>query len=195
MENEPLKFDFEYSESKELIFKKISNDDVKSNSTDFIIKEIDDIESIPDGFEDIDIYHDPTNSFARTWESKVLSISNWPEFKTKTCYKWVRIPFNGRTKVPYPCMWRRTCRKAWYLRIVYSGTVELPDNIEKIIKDCSKIALIPALPILLTGNVGGAVSAFLGSFKPCLITKGIKEATKFSISFVTRKKCGEWKRV
>ncbi len=195
MVKDDLKIEFNYSEDSELEIKKLSNKDIDSMIQESNVIEVANIETVPDSFEDVEIVHDTSEKSAITWEVKVLSIGNWPEFKTKTCYKWIRIPLNGRTKVPYPCMWRRTCNKAWYLRVVFSGGVKLPDNIEKIIQECSKLALIPALPILLTGNIGGAVSAFLASFKPCLIAKGVSEAARFSVSFVSRKKCSQWKRV
>ncbi len=132
----------------------------------------------------------------RKWEMKVVSIGNWPEVKTETCYKRVRIPLDGWTKVPYPCAWRRTCNKTWYLSIVYNGAgSDLPGNIEQIIKDCAEIALIPALPLLLAGQVGAAVTAFLEAFKTCLITKGIQEVGKFSAGFDSRKTCGAWQRI
>lgn len=195
MKTNELKLEFDYSEKKDLALTKVTNKDIDENTQDNLLIEVDDIETVPDIIKDIDIYHDTSRKFASTWETKVLSIGNWPEFKSKTCYKWVRIPLDGRTKVPYPCVWRRTCNKAWYLRIVYSGSSSLPTNIEQIIKECSKVALIPSLPILLTGNVGGAISAFLAIFKPCLIEKGVKEAAKFSIGFVSKKTCSKWKRI
>jgi len=131
----------------------------------------------------------------KTWEFKVATISNWPEFKTKTCHKRVKIPLDGSVKVPYPCIWRRTCKRSWYLVVGYSGSGDVSDNLEKIVKECAKIALIPALPILLTGNIGGAASVFLNAFRTCLIKKGIQDATKFSVSFDSRKTCGKWKRI
>lgn len=130
----------------------------------------------------------------RKWEAHVVTIGNWPEFKTKTCYKEVSTPF-GTIKVPYPCVWRRTCKKSWYLTITYNGSADLPGNIENILKDCAKIALVPAIPLLLVGQVGAAISAFLAAFKQCLIAKGIQEAAQFGASFNTRATHGEWKRV
>ncbi|WHP67297.1 hypothetical protein [Phaeobacter inhibens] len=131
----------------------------------------------------------------RRWEMKVLKIVGWPEVKSKTCYKKVKIPFDGWTKVPYPCLWRRTCERSWFLTITHSDPSDLPGNIEEIIKDCAKMALIPAIPILLTGNAAGAAAAFLEAFKTCLLTKGVQQVTKFSVGFDSRAECGPWKRV
>lgn len=131
----------------------------------------------------------------RRWEMKVLSIASWPEVKSKTCYKKVKIPFDGWTKVPYPCLWRRTCNRSWYLTITHSNPADLPGNIEQIIKECAKIALIPAIPLLLAGNPSAAAAAFLEAFKTCVLTKGVKEVAKFSVGFDSRAKCGPWKRV
>ena len=194
--NNELKFDFGFSETQNLEIIQLSKEEVSIITTSAVEDQtFDSIEHLSDKNEDINLIHNLAKPFSKTWEMKVVSISNWPEFKTKTCYKWIDIPLDGRTKVPYPCVWRRTCKKAWYLRIVYGGTVSLPDNIERIIEDCSKTALVPAVPILITGNVGGAVAVFLSAFKSCLVAKGIQEATKFSAGFVSKKTCGKWKRV
>lgn len=164
---------------------------------DLVVTEIKDVDLDPhaENEDTIDGVVIAARSTGRRWEIHVATITNWPEVKTKTCYKWVDIPFDGKVKVPYPCVWRRTCKKSWYLTIVYSGGGSLPGNIEDLIKECAKIALVPALPILLTGNVGAAVAAFLEAFKTCLIAKGVQEVSKFSAGFDTRTTCGDWQRV
>lgn len=131
----------------------------------------------------------------KRWEMRVLKIANWPEFKTKTCYEKVRIPLDGWTKVPYPCAWRRTCEKSWYLTVTYDGTNDLPTKIEEILRECAKIALIPAIPLLLAGQPAAAAAAFLEAFKQCLIAKGIKELTGWKVGFDARKTCSKWKRI
>ncbi|UOB19361.1 hypothetical protein [Abyssalbus ytuae] len=194
---EKIKIEFMYDTNTELEVKNLSNseiDKIISESTN-INTELRSLEIIPDINIDIDTVHNSKNPKGRTWEIHVVTIGNWPEFKTKTCYKWVDIPLDGRTKIPYPCVWTRTCKRAWYLRIVYSGGDTLPIDIEKIIKDCAKTALIPSIPLLLTGNIGAATSAFLSSFKTCLISKGIQQAANFSVGFKSRATCGKWRRV
>lgn len=131
----------------------------------------------------------------KRWEMHVLTIGKWPEVKTETCYKKVRIPFDGWTKVPYPCVWQRTCDKSWYLTIAYSGGGSLPDRIGEIIEECAKLALIPALPLLLAGQPAAAAAAFLEAFKTCLISKGIKELSGWKVGFDARKSCGKWHRI
>ncbi len=191
----PIDIDFHFDETTDVSLTELSATDINDVLSSGQVTEVDVLDDSDDSEENFLLVHDTKNSAGKTWDIHVATIGNWPEFKTKTCYKWVRIPLNGRTKVPYPCVWRRTCKKAWYLRITYGGSVSLPKDIEKIIKDCVKVALVPALPILLTGNVGAAVAAFLAAFKKCLIAKGVQEATSFSASFYTRKTCGKWKRV
>ena len=152
-----------------------------------------DIES-PDS-EEVDGIIVGSNSNGKRWEVHVATIGNWPEFKTQTCYTRIKIPFDGWTKIPYPCVWTRTCKKAWYLTITYSGSSDLPGNIERIISECAKLALVPAIPLLLAGQVGAAISAFLAGFKQCLIAKGIQEAARFGAGFDSRSTCGGWRRV
>lgn len=185
-----IDIEFMFDENKELEIDEISPEDVENEFFNIIEDDLD------SGTErDLIIQHDLSNTLAKTWEIRVVKISSWPEVRTRTCYRWVRIPFNGRTRVPYPCIWTRSCKKSWFLRITYGGSTSLPNNIEKILKECAKIALVPALPILLVGNVAGAVAAFLGAFKPCLVAKGIQQASSFSVGFIRRKECGKWHRV
>lgn len=190
-----IQVDFVFDESSDLSINEITNAEIDKITTNTAFDEVDNLDLIPDDFDSVLIAHDTKNALGKTWEVHVLTIGNWPEFKTKTCYKWVKIPLDGKTKVPYPCAWRRTCKRAWYLRIVYRGGNSLPSDIERIVKDCAKKALIPSVPILLTGNVGGAVAAFLESFKVCLIAKGVQHAADFSAGFDSRATCGRWKRI
>lgn len=190
-----IKVDFIFDETTELSFKEVSNTEIDQQTANNSYNDVDNLDLISDDSDSVVIAHDTQNVLGKTWEVHVLTVGNWPEVKTKTCYKWVKIPLDGKTKVPYPCIWRRTCKRAWYLRIVYRGGSSLPADIERIIKDCAKKALLPAVPILLTGNVGGAVAAFLQSFKACLIAKGIQHAADFSAGFDSRATCGKWKRI
>ena len=122
----------------------------------------------------------------------MVKISSWPEFKTKTCYKWVNVGI-GKVKVPYPCVYTRTCDKSYYVRIIYPDNAG--PNIEDAINDCSKIAALAATPLLLAGQVGPAVAAFSESFKTCMIAKGFTIVTKFQIGIHSKKNCGKWHRV
>jgi hypothetical protein len=130
----------------------------------------------------------------KTWEWKIATISNWPEFKTKTCHKEIHLPWCDRERIPYPCAWRRTCKKVAYVRVKYSGS-DLDKALEKAIKECSKFGLAAALPLVLIGQFGAAGVAFLEALKTCLIKKGIKYVGRFSIGVYTTKTCGEWKRI
>ena len=130
----------------------------------------------------------------KTWEWKIATISNWPEFKTKTCHKEIHLPWCDRERIPYPCAWRRTCKKVAYVRVKYSGS-DLNADLEKAIKDCSKLGLAAALPLVLIGQFAAAGVAFLEAMKTCLIQKGIKYAGRFSVGVFTTKTCGEWKRI
>ena len=186
---------FSLKRSADLKIKELTEAEIRQATAQVISNQRDSLEDLPDISEVVDIIHDLTNKKGKTWEIHAATVGNWPEFKTKTCYKWVKIPLDGKTKVPYPCAWRRTCKKVWNLRIVYSGNIALPSDIEKIIKECAKVGLVPALPLLLTGNVGAASVAFLEAFKACIITKGIKQVTAFSAGFVSNKTCGKWKRI
>jgi hypothetical protein len=195
-ENGTITVDFTYDTSRDISVRTLTDQDVQQDTADTSLdRGIKDSSDLLDIDTDIRIVHDTNNKAAKTWEIQVASVGNWPEFKTKTCYKWIRIPLDGRTKVPYPCVWIRHCKKVWFLRIAYGGSGGLPADIDKIIADCAKIALIPALPILLTGNVGGAAAAFIGAFKHCIIAKGVQEAARFSAGFHSTKTCGTLRRV
>ena len=157
------------------------------------IKTYSDIDDLEEGIE---IFADETRS-GSVWEFKIASTANWPEFKTETCYKWVKIPLDGKTKIPYPCAYRRTCKKTWYARVVYSGpTGDLPKDFKKILEECAKIAIVPAIPLILAGQVPAAIAAFLGTLKRCLIAKSLEKiAGKITVGIYSRKSCGNWKKV
>jgi hypothetical protein len=138
-------------------------------------------------------FYPASRAEGRTWEFKLVSIGSWPEFKTETCYKRVRIPLDGWTKVPYPCAWRRTCRKTFFAQVTLHEAA--PPNFERELKDCAKKAALIAVPLILAGQVPAAIAAFAEALKSCLILKGMKVATKLQIGIHSRKVCGSWKRV
>ena len=185
------KFDVElhFDDATDLVLQQLSNTDVAAEFSTATMTSVTNIGDIEDYDGSILVAHDVKNAMGRTWETKVATITNWPEFKTKTCYK-----YKWGVKIPYPCLWRRTCKKSWYLRISYDGTASLPKDIDRMIQDCAKKALLPALPVLLTGNVGGAVGVFWGSFKACMASK-IPDVAGFKVGFFTKSEYTEWKRV
>ena len=125
----------------------------------------------------------------KKWEIKLTSIGNWPEFKTKTCYKEI-CEWGVCVKVPYPCVYCRNCRKTFYAEIVLGA--DIPGGFEQALEDCAKIAAVGALPLIIAGQIGAAVAVFTKGLKTCLIAKGFEIASQLSVGIHSRKKCDGW---
>jgi hypothetical protein len=128
----------------------------------------------------------------KTWEIKLVSIGNWPEFKTETCYKKV-CTFGVCVKVPYPCLYTRNSTKSFYARIVLNEDV--PGGFEDALKECSKGAVAVAIPLVIAGQIPAAIAAFFESLKVCLIAKGFQIASKIHVGIYSKKETGPWHRV
>lgn len=130
----------------------------------------------------------------KTWEWKIATIKKWPEFDRRTCHKEIHLPWCDRERIPYPCMWTRSCEKKAYVRLTYSGG-DLNQDLEDAVKDCAKVGLAAALPLALAGQYAAAAVAFVEALKSCLIAKGVKYIGRFNAGVYTTKECGRWHRV
>lgn len=130
----------------------------------------------------------------KTWEWKVVTISNYQEFDRRTCHKEIHLPWCDRERIPYPCLYRRNVKLEAFLRLTYSGD-DYSDELGDAIKDCAKAALAVAVPLVIAGQFAAAGVAFVESLKTCLIAKGIQYVGRFKADAYTRKHRGPWQRV
>lgn len=130
---------------------------------------------------------------------EVFELASYPWIDTKgeTCFKWVRVgPI--KTKVPYPCVYTKKCKKKLLLKVYYPEDVQ--GDIEETLKKCALetvLYVIPfAAPQFIAGDYAGSVSTAMGKFAEkfpeCV---GQELAGKVRTEFVEDKECGEWERV
>ncbi|WP_338651290.1 hypothetical protein [Lysinibacillus sp. Y5S-8] len=138
-------------------------------------------------------------SVKEEWKKELASVSGVPEFKTEICYKTIKIPFDGTTKVPYPCLYTRTSRHWIELKVKYPADVA-NDVKDKIIK-CATEGAIFAAAALAPGLVAPeaipvlipiAKGAFTLRFSECLAEE-IRNTIEIDITHES--KSGDWKRV
>ena len=134
-----------------------------------------------------------STSNGKTWEWKIVTVSNWPEFDRRTCHEEIHLPWSDRERIPYPCVWTRKCKKVAYARLTYSGNDS--SNIEKAIKECANIGLAAAAPLAVAGQWAAAGVAFLEALKSCLLAKGVNYIGRFNVGVHTTKQCSGWQRV
>ncbi|MCY8997904.1 hypothetical protein [Bacillus inaquosorum] len=133
------------------------------------------------------------------WKKTLVSVSGVPEVKTETCHTRVRIPFNGRTNVPYPCLYKRTSKHWIELKVEYPK--DLGQDIKDTVSRCAleaagaaaaTVAASVIAPAAIPAALPAAQAAFSASFSAC-----IGEETKNLVSYdITHEsESGEWERV
>ncbi|MCY8888111.1 hypothetical protein P8918_04390 [Bacillus spizizenii] len=125
------------------------------------------------------------------WKKTLVSVSGVPEVKTETCHTSVTIPFNGRTNVPYPCLYKRTSKHWIELKVEYPK--DLGQDIKDTVSRCAlEAAAQAAATVAAPAALPAAQAAFSASFSAC-----IGEETKNLVSYdITHEsESGEWERV
>lgn len=138
-------------------------------------------------------------SVKEEWKKELASVSGVPEVKTDICYKTVRIPMDGTTKVPYPCLYTRTSRHWIELKVKYPADVA-SDVKDKIIKCATEGAVYAAgtlavallVPEAIAGLIPSAKAAFALKFSECL-EEEIRNTIEIDITHESES--GDWKRV
>ncbi len=138
-------------------------------------------------------------SAKKEWSKTIASVGGIPELKMETCYKKIRIPGNGKIKVPYPCAYTRTGTHKLVLKVLYPD--DLQEAAVNILIDCAQKAAVYAAMIIapsiinpasIPAAIAAAQTAFVEKFKSC-VSDEIFNSVSYSI--VHEQESGPWHRV
>jgi len=126
---------------------------------------------------------------------KICHINGVPDVKTEIVYRTIKIPFDGKIRVPTVAVRTRSCNTDFVATLTVNE-----ERIVPIIRECAVMGAVEAAPIIIAGcaTVVGApaaiyagLEAFTRSVAQCLAQKGFDRKV-FDVKLEQKKSCTPW---
>ncbi|HFD31687.1 MAG TPA: hypothetical protein ENJ28_03080 [Gammaproteobacteria bacterium] len=133
------------------------------------------------------------SKYGTTVKIKLVDLGRIIQGKTESCLACTNTPL-GRICTTVLCFYRRTCEQKAMLEVFYPGNIEA--EFKKAMDECAKVALVPAMALIIAGQYQAAIPVFLAAFQKCLVAKGYQEATKVSVNiYMDESDCTSWRKI